>query len=295
VQFFFSRPGLTDFKATGLSNFSLKPSERFNNKTIPFSHIYISSNSFYQKATQFIQHSEHKDSIESVYEKGKLSIQNDARFPVDLASLKFNSFKDLQNHFSDKSSMHIAISNGSQILKKDKQLALAYFQRFSKLFAPIVIKFHICLEDDAFLRSEDKQNLNIHFHPAYLTVSQFFKIDYYLNAEHLDQLPLVNKLTKTPLTLPKIGVVIPHFGSQEKLNICLSALLEVKGFDARWLYIIDNNSNNRYFTVGVNVGLKQALEDDCDFLWVLNNDTQADPNYTNFLGRKLSSISNWNT
>lgn len=86
-------------------------------------------------------------------------------------------------------------------------------------------------------------------------------------------------IDKPDLTPAKVGVVIPHFGTQEKLNTCLDALIKVDGFDPQYLYIVDNNSHNRYFTVGVNVGIQQALDDDCDFVWVLNNDTQPDPKY----------------
>jgi len=98
------------------------------------------------------------------------------------------------------------------------------------------------------------------------------KLDQFFNAfeEH------VNNKTLTPA---KVGVVIPQFGTQEKLNTCLDALIKVEGFDPQYLYIIDNNTENRYFTAAVNAGITDALNDGCDYVWVLNNDTQPDKHY----------------
>ena len=80
---------------------------------------------------------------------------------------------------------------------------------------------------------------------------------------------------------PKVGVVIPHFGDSDKLSRCMDALVKVNGFDPAYLYVIDNNENNRYFTVAVNLGIEKALRDNCDYIWVLNNDTEPDANYIN--------------
>ena len=87
--------------------------------------------------------------------------------------------------------------------------------------------------------------------------------------------------SKAPDAPPIIGVVIPQFGEQSKLTQCLDSLCKVHGFDPAYLYIIDNNTNNRYFTVAINEGIEQALNDGCEYVWVLNNDTQADPDYLN--------------
>ena len=87
-----------------------------------------------------------------------------------------------------------------------------------------------------------------------------------------------NKLKAHSATEP-VGVVIPHFGDQDKLNRCLDSLIKVHGFDPAYLYVIDNNEKNRYFTVAVNKGINQALNDGCEYVWVLNNDTIVEPDY----------------
>lgn len=84
-----------------------------------------------------------------------------------------------------------------------------------------------------------------------------------------------------PNAPPRVGVIIPHFGEQEKLDRCIDSLVQVHGFDPAYLYIIDNNEKNRYFTVAVNKGVNQALNDNCEYVWVLNNDTKVDSDYLN--------------
>ena len=92
--------------------------------------------------------------------------------------------------------------------------------------------------------------------------------------------PHTNK-GKAPNARPIVGVVIPQFGDQAKLNRCLDSLCKVEGFDPAYLYVVDNNANNRYFTVAVNEGIEQALSEGCEYVWVLNNDTEAKPDYLN--------------
>jgi len=86
---------------------------------------------------------------------------------------------------------------------------------------------------------------------------------------------------KAPSSKPRVGVVIPHFGDQEKLTNCIDSLVNVDGFDPAYLYVVDNNTNNLYFTIAVNKGIEQALAEGCDYVWILNNDTKVDPNYIN--------------
>lgn len=101
--------------------------------------------------------------------------------------------------------------------------------------------------------------------------------------KHINSFKPIHHSNKNQLIAPeaptRVGVVIPQFGEQEKLNRCLDSLVNVKGFDPAYLYVIDNNENNRYFTVAVNEGIKSALNDGCEYVWVLNNDTKVDPDY----------------
>ena len=110
---------------------------------------------------------------------------------------------------------------------------------------------------------------------------------------HFDSFLEVNHLGKPSLKAPNaqtiVGVVIPHFGEQEKLNRCLDSLIKVAGFDPAYLYVIDNNEKNRYFTVAVNEGIEKALDDGCEYVWVLNNDTKVEPEYLQATLKRFAS------
>jgi len=104
--------------------------------------------------------------------------------------------------------------------------------------------------------------------------------DFKKHISSFTQLATPNKV-KAPSAPALVGVVIPQFGDQSKLTRCLDSLVKVHGFDPAYLYVIDNNKNNRYFTVAVNQGIELALRDGCEYVWVLNNDTEVDSNYIN--------------
>ena len=84
----------------------------------------------------------------------------------------------------------------------------------------------------------------------------------------------------------KTMVVIPHFGSDALLERCLEGVYANKDMDSDSVIVVDNNKQNRMFTVGINVGIVEALERGAEYVWVLNNDTIPDRDYlTNSLDR----------
>ena len=76
-----------------------------------------------------------------------------------------------------------------------------------------------------------------------------------------------------------IKVVIPHFGDDRVLYECLESLDRIPEVAREDIIIINNNQDNRYFTIAVNEGIKQALGKNADYIWILNNDTKPYPDY----------------
>lgn len=66
-------------------------------------------------------------------------------------------------------------------------------------------------------------------------------------------------------------IVIPHYGSDEKLERCQKALEEYKAWIGN-ICVIDNNRENRGFTKAINNGL---LSTDLMYVLLLNNDCYA--------------------
>lgn len=97
----------------------------------------------------------------------------------------------------------------------------------------------------------------------------------------------------------KIGVIIINFNGNKLTNECLESLCNLK-WDMKKLnvYIVDNASKKKFetskkfpfylqviyseknlgFSGGNNTGIRRALEQGCDYIMLLNNDTRVDKN-----------------
>lgn len=93
----------------------------------------------------------------------------------------------------------------------------------------------------------------------------------------------------------KIGIVILHFGTFQTTLKCLKSLvsLEIPNNVSIHPYLIDNsgslskddvppkidlirNQDNLGYAAGNNVGIKKAIDDGCDYVWIINNDIILD-------------------
>ena len=97
---------------------------------------------------------------------------------------------------------------------------------------------------------------------------------------------------------PQVGIILVNWNGKELLNFCIESLkgLIHTNFNIT-IYVVDNNSNdgsnvmveemypdvvllkqleNTGFAEGNNIGIRKALYDGMDFLWLLNNDTTVD-------------------
>lgn len=98
---------------------------------------------------------------------------------------------------------------------------------------------------------------------------------------------------------PKVYVIILNYNGSEDTVDCLKSLSEVSQKNYRLsVIVVDNHSNDNFlslikspapaviienkenlgFTGGNNVGIKRALEENADYIMLLNNDTYVDKN-----------------
>lgn len=283
MRYFFSKNGISQTNDTSSHSLSLKSTAEFRNKTIPFSHIYVSSNDdFRELKKSFSKHE--ADDIQEFSREGKVAIEKHKKYPHLLANSVINSVSDFHKLINEKSKINILIASSIKQDKETFKKELNSLKQLTNLLAPVTVNFHIIQASNNDASELCAAHSNIALYQNCLPVNLLFQADFLIelndqNSSIADSLPLVSKFQNISLDAPKVAVVIPHFGKQEKLNLCLDALIKVKGFNPRWLYLVDNNKQNRYFTIGVNHGMKQALKDGCDFYWVLNNDTQPYPEY----------------
>lgn len=96
----------------------------------------------------------------------------------------------------------------------------------------------------------------------------------------------------------QLGIILLNWNNQEDTITCLNSLALLSSPDfAVTIYVVDNGSDNTQwakvskkfphvvilqleqnlgFTGGNNVGIRKALEDGCEYVWILNNDTIVD-------------------
>ncbi len=277
--------GVPEISTPGSSTFDIRSSAEFLNQTIPFSHIYVTADDYYLALKKSLDNSD-SDDLQEFTHAGKLAIEQHEKHPKKLTALDIHKVSDFHHLIDGKKQINILIVNSFGEEPEEFKEGLKSLKRVANLLAPVIVKFHIMQSNDEEMFEVCADLNNIYVYQNCMPVNQFFKVDFYIELNtrndapaHFASLPLANKFQNINPDAPRIGVIIPHYGTQEKLNACLDALLKVEGFDPHWLYIIDNNSHNRYFTIGVNHGLQQALYDSCDFFWVLNNDTQPDTQY----------------
>jgi GT2 family glycosyltransferase len=82
--------------------------------------------------------------------------------------------------------------------------------------------------------------------------------------------------------MPRLRVVIPHYGPQELLDRAMAAAKVATSKERlpEWetdLVAVDNNKENRFFTAAVNCGILSKNAPPAHCYWVLNNDAIADP------------------
>lgn len=100
---------------------------------------------------------------------------------------------------------------------------------------------------------------------------------------------------------PKVAVVVLHYGAPEPTIRCAQSVLRASTFSqdicSTNIYIVDNGfqeqplevtepilssvkllqtDQNIGFAAGMNIGIRAALSHQCDYLWLLNNDTEVD-------------------
>jgi GT2 family glycosyltransferase len=109
---------------------------------------------------------------------------------------------------------------------------------------------------------------------------------------------------------PKVGIVVLHWNGLDDTRECLKSLDQIHYDDVR-IYVVDNHSpdhagptlvkeyGDRYkiilnpvnlgYAGGNNVGIRNALDDNCDAVLLLNNDTIVAPDFLDHLVERLYS------
>ncbi len=105
---------------------------------------------------------------------------------------------------------------------------------------------------------------------------------------------------------PLVGIIVLHWNAFDETSICIQSLSKLR-YENHIIIVIDNgsviplqsqlneqllniriirSSENIGFAAGCNVGINSAIEQGCEFVWLLNNDTIVDRDALSYLIEK---------
>lgn len=86
-----------------------------------------------------------------------------------------------------------------------------------------------------------------------------------------------------PITAPpRVAVVLPHLPKSASLTACIDSLCNVEGFDPQALITVETPGLGRthhQYTTAFNKGIEQALQGECDYVWLLHDNARLSPDY----------------
>jgi GT2 family glycosyltransferase len=109
---------------------------------------------------------------------------------------------------------------------------------------------------------------------------------------------------------PCVGVVVLHWNKITETTCCMQSLSNLQ-YPHLKFYLVDNGSDvllegqldeklpnlriirsneNIGFAGGCNLGITAAIDDGCEFIWLLNNDTIVEPNALCYLVKKAEEL-----
>jgi len=185
LRYFFTRKILPSVETPEATNFDLLSAKEFKNKTIPFSHIYVTSEP-YLKLIKKSLGDEHQESIVNVSKQQSVLIEQQDNFPINISHFKVDSAKDLHNLFGNKHHINIGVVNGIGLSFSDNLVGLGIIQRLAKLLAPATVTVHLMQSlnrrfTQIYTDKVDTTNLKVKIHNNCTSVDNFFKLDGYVD------------------------------------------------------------------------------------------------------------------
>ncbi len=185
LRFFFTREILPTIKTQEATPFELKSAAEFKDGIIPFSHMYITSDS-YLKQIQISLEKEKQNAIIQVSDDQTNTILNQEKFPAHITDYNINSISELTTLLDDNSNIQIAIINGIGGDYGDNYIGLAILQTLSNLLAPKKVTFHLMQSlnlrfTDIYQNNAEQTNADIIVHNNVMDVESFMSMNAYIN------------------------------------------------------------------------------------------------------------------
>ena len=111
LNFFFTRHDLPEIQTIEATPFEIQSSAEYTDKVIPFSHIYVTSES-YLKLIHDSLDSESQSQLITVSERQSGVIKKQQNFPLRITDYQIDTLQELLDVLSDSENINIIVING---------------------------------------------------------------------------------------------------------------------------------------------------------------------------------------
>jgi len=225
LRFFFTRDNLPPITTLEATYFRLESAAQFKNQIIPFSHMYVTSDSYLKQIQHTLQ--DVKDAnVVRVSEQQSNVIFKQSNFPPNLTDYKINSFDEYKTLLGNKHEAHIVIINGIGGDFCDNYIGLAIIQRISKLLAPCRIHFHLMQSFNLRFGAIYQDNIGacsakINHQNNVMPVEKFMSMDAYIDLSSIVNYEEYGNLSRSQFFLTAFSLenLIPDKNIQPQLAI----------------------------------------------------------------------------
>ena len=225
LRFFFTRDKLPTISTQEASSFELLSAAKFKDDIIPYSHMYISSDS-YLKQIRLTLDVDKQNSIIQVSDKQTQVILKQSEFPPNITEYKIDSIGEYKTLLGKKYEINIAIINGIGGDYGDNYIGLAILQRLSKMLAPSKVHFHLMhslhQRFDEIYKDNSTQTLGkVSTLNNILTVENFMSMDAYIDLSGIVNYTEFGKLSHSTFFLTAFSLenIISDHNLQADLSI----------------------------------------------------------------------------
>ena len=220
LRYFVCRAEVPEITTPNATPLKLKSCQEYAGKVIPYSHIYVTSDTYLRKIKKALGE-EHVKAISEMKSQQKEAITNDKRFPRVWSDISSSDYTNLVSKFSERKEQNMVIVNGVGTGFGDNYVALGVLQRLRNLFGPKKFRFHLMqtMNERAstiYMREDD-----VLMHHNCITIKQLFEMDYLVNLTGMLGFEKFNKLPLAQFFSDAFGLqsLLPDVDLQPNLKL----------------------------------------------------------------------------
>lgn len=185
LTLFFTRDKLPAVRINHADPVTILSSEKYINEVIPFSHLYVTSESYLELIKQNIG-TKLQTKIIPVSDTQVERIQQHSDFPVNISDYQIDTVSELHLLFKHKEEVNIIVINGIGLGYGDNFIGLAILQRMAKLLSPKKINVHLMQALNkriapVYRENSFDKNLNITISNNCSDLGKFMSMDAYVD------------------------------------------------------------------------------------------------------------------